>query len=125
LFAAKVSDALAHPVRIRMLRYIMAENFARRLVTNKDLVQVFDYAQATVSQHLSKLSKGGLIEAQKRGTRCFYFACIWRLTAFTETLKKIDSHENTENLPEFLLNDYYDTDDFVGEISIDETPLYL
>ena len=125
LFAARVSDALAHPARIRMLRYIMAENFARRLVTNKDLVTVFDYAQATVSQHLARLAKGGLIESQKRGTSCCYFACVGRLTTFTETLKKIDSRESEGSLPDFLLNDYYDADEFVGEITLDEAPRNL
>ena len=52
---ATVSDALAHPARIRMFRYIMQANRAMVTVCNKDLVEHFDYAQATVSQHMKKL----------------------------------------------------------------------
>ena len=46
-FLAVCSDALAHPARIRLLRYIMAQNKTRTPVCNKDLVAAFGYAQAT------------------------------------------------------------------------------
>ena len=96
LTAAKISDALAHPARIQILRYILVENLARRTVTNKDIVSVFNYAQATISQHLSKLIIGGLIDVQKRGTSSCYYARIGRLDIFVGLLKKIESHENAE-----------------------------
>ena len=90
MIAAKIADALAHPARIRMLRYILKENIARRSVTNKDLVLVFDYAQATVSQHISKLLVGGLLDVKKKGTSSLYFARIGRLSMFADMLKKIE-----------------------------------
>lgn len=102
LTAAKVADALAHPVRIRMLRFILAENLARRTVSNKDLVREFDYAQATISQHMSKLITGGLIEVKKKGTSSYYFAKVGKLSVFAETLKKIEGPANTNEMPEFL-----------------------
>ena len=49
LLIAKVSDALAHPARVKIFRYIMQANRAMVLVCNKDLVENFDYAQATIS----------------------------------------------------------------------------
>ena len=107
LAAAKVSDALAHPVRIRMLRYILTENLARRPVTNKDIVNEFDYAQATVSQHLSKLLLGGLLEVQKRGTSSCYFARVGRLSNYTDTLKRIESNGVGADMPDFLRSDFY------------------
>ena len=115
--AAKISDALAHPVRIRMLRFILKENLARRTVTNKDLVFAFDYAQATISQHLSKLVIGGLIDVRKKGTSSCYFARVGRLSYFAETLKKLESHSAGE-MPDFLRSDSFvpgDEDSKIGE----------
>ena len=104
LAAAKMADALAHPARIRMLKYILAENIARRSVTNKDLVKVFDYAQATISQHLSKLIIGGLLEVRKRRTSSYYYVLIGKLSTFTEILKRIDPANEGDELPDFLKN---------------------
>ena len=55
LLIANVSDALAHPARVKMFKYIMQANRAMVTVCNRDLVEHFDYAQATVSQHMKKL----------------------------------------------------------------------
>jgi DNA-binding transcriptional ArsR family regulator len=138
--AAKISDALAHPVRIRMLRYILTENLARRDVTNKDLVFVFDYAQATISQHLSKLLIGGLIDVRKKGTSSCYFARIGRLSFLTDTLKKIESRSDVGEMPDFLRAELFDHEDALAkdeeellpeffsdmlEDGFDEVPLYL
>ena len=43
LLIARISDALAHPARIKIFRYIMAANKKRERVCNKDLVNHFDY----------------------------------------------------------------------------------
>ena len=143
LAAAMAADALAHPVRIQMLRFILKENLARRTVANKDLVREFDYAQATISQHISKLVIGDLIEVQKKGTSSCYYAKIGKLTVFSETLKKIETPEPANDMPDFLRggaeesrrepekepppseNDmpgflqagFYDADDIVAELS--------
>lgn len=124
--AAKISDALAHPVRIRLLRYILTENLARRTVTNKDLVNSFDYAQATVSQHISKLLIGGLVEVQKKGTSSCYFARVGKLLAYTETIKKIETQAVESEMPEFLRTQFFEPEgaavdlgelDALGELS--------
>ena len=39
------SDALAHPLRVELFRFIYTENIARRQVCNKDLVERFGLAQ--------------------------------------------------------------------------------
>jgi DNA-binding transcriptional ArsR family regulator len=138
--AAKISDALAHPARIRILRYILSENLARRNVSNKDLVIVFDYAQATISQHLSKLLIGGLIDVRKKGTSSYYFAHVGRLSTYTEILKKIESRGDEEEMPEFLRAELFETEKNVEELGEEldqeffeestdedfyETPLFL
>jgi DNA-binding transcriptional ArsR family regulator len=115
--AAKISDALAHPARIRILRYILSENLARRNVTNKDLVIVFDYAQATISQHLSKLLIGGLVDVRKKGTSSYYFAHVGRLSTYTEILKKIESRGDEEEMPGFLRAELFETENDVLELS--------
>lgn len=108
LAVAKISDALAHPVRIRLLRHILSENLARRSVTNKDLVGAFGYAQATISQHVSKLLIGGLLEVQKKGTSSCYFARVGKLLAYTETIKKIDTRDLESEMPEFLRTQFFE-----------------
>ena len=59
LLIAQVSDALAHPARVEIFRYIYIENMNRRTVCNKNLVENFDYSQATISQHIKKLVISG------------------------------------------------------------------
>jgi ArsR family transcriptional regulator len=76
LLLAKVSDALAHPVRIKIFQFLMQKNAARELVCNKDVVANFDYAQATISQHLKTLIKSGLVDVQKKDKFSYYFVNI-------------------------------------------------
>ena len=72
LLIAKVSDALAHPARINIFRYIMQSNRAMVQVCNKDLVEHFNYAQATISQHTEKLVDPGLVEVKKKDKLSYY-----------------------------------------------------
>ena len=116
VMAAKISDALAHPARIRMLRFILTENLARRTVTNKDLVFAFDYAQATISQHISKLIIGGLLDVRKKGTSSCYFAKVGKLSLFSETLKKIESHQSEAEMPDFLKGEFFETEPSEDEL---------
>jgi ArsR family transcriptional regulator, arsenate/arsenite/antimonite-responsive transcriptional repressor len=87
---AQVSDALAHPARIRIFRFIMKCNKDRILVCNKDVVQEFDYAQATISQHLKTLVNSGLVEAQKKEKYTYYFVNIGVLMNYLDITKKFE-----------------------------------
>lgn len=58
---AKISDALAHPVRVKIIEYVLEKNEAQKGVTNKELVEHLGYAQATISQHLNTLCSAGLM----------------------------------------------------------------
>lgn len=88
LFLAKISDALAHPARIKIFRFIMAQNSARETVCNKDVVATFDYAQATISQHIKTLVKSGLVDVQKKDKFSYYFANIGLLIKYVNITKK-------------------------------------
>ncbi len=88
LLIAKVSDALAHPARVKIFRYIMQANRAMVLVCNKDLVENFDYAQATISQHVKKLADSGLIEVKKKDKFSYYYANLGMLMQYLNATKK-------------------------------------
>lgn len=90
LIIAGVSDALAHPARVRILRYIMKCNAARQLVCNKDIVGAFDYSQATISQHLKKLQEGQLVQVKKQDRFSYYFVNIGMLSKYVKVVNKFE-----------------------------------
>jgi len=85
---ANVSDALAHPVRLRLFRYIMQSNRSMEKVCNKDLVSEFGYAQATISQHMKKLVQSGLVEVKKEDKFSYYYANLGILMQYIDITKK-------------------------------------
>lgn len=87
---AECSDALAHPARIEIFRFIYRANMERQTVCNKDIVEAFDYAQATVSQHLSRLVSSGLLTAQKQSNRSYYYVSLGTLAKYLATVKKLN-----------------------------------
>ena len=94
LLVADVSDALAHPVRIKLYQYIMECNKDRIEVCNKDLVEAFDYSQATISQHMKKLISSGLVQAKKDERKSIYYANIGVLTKYLAATRKFSTFSN-------------------------------
>lgn len=90
LLIAKVSDALAHPVRIKIYRYIMQSNRNRTPVCNKDVVAAFDYSQATISQHIKKLVEADLVQVKKDDKFSMYYANIGILGKYLNATKKFE-----------------------------------
>ena len=88
LLIAKVSDALAHPARINIYRFIMQCTRQRENVCNKDVVAAFDYSQATVSQHIKKLVDSSLIEVKKVDKYSYYYANMGALARYLAATKK-------------------------------------
>ena len=84
----KVSDALAHPARLELYRYIMTENRRMNQVCTKDLVAAFDYAQATISQHMKVLVKSGLVDVKNKEKFAYYYANLGVLMKYTDAVKK-------------------------------------
>ena len=84
----KVSDALAHPARLELYRYIMTENRRMHQVCTKDLVAAFDYAQATISQHMKVLVKSGLVDVKNKEKFAYYYANLGVLMKYTDAVKK-------------------------------------
>jgi len=86
---AKTADALAHPLRVDLFRYILRCNKERLIVRNKDLVKVFGYSQATISQHLNMLKDGGLLTIKNQATSSCYYVNIGVLTKIINELSKM------------------------------------
>ncbi|MDR2088775.1 MAG: helix-turn-helix domain-containing protein [Clostridiales Family XIII bacterium] len=88
LLIAKVSDALAHPARIRIFRYILLCNAERKPVCNKDIVAGFDYSQSTISQHIQKLASADLVRVKRENAFSMYFANIGILKKYVDATQK-------------------------------------
>lgn len=56
--AARIYAALAHEVRLRILRHLMLQDAC----CCKEIVSTVDLAQSTVSQHLKVLVQAGLVD---------------------------------------------------------------
>ena len=65
---ANYFKALGHPVRVRILRRLLA---AEPCLCG-ELVDIFSLAQSTVSQHLKVLKDAGLVTSTADGPRCCY-----------------------------------------------------
>lgn len=82
---ATAAKALAHPVRVRILRILLE----RSACTCGEIVEELPLAQATVSQHLKVLRDAGLIRGEIEGVRACYCAnphALHRLNAMLEAL---------------------------------------
>ena len=67
---ARFAKALAHPARIKILKYLSQANFC----FTGDFVDVLPLAQSTVSQHLKELRDAGLLDAYENPPKMRY--CI-------------------------------------------------
>ena len=88
LLISDLSDALAHPLRVKILKYIMTQNRAMKTVCTKDLVDEFGYAQATISQHMKKLVLSGLVEAKHKEKFSYYYVNLGLLARYVDAAKK-------------------------------------
>ena len=91
LLIADISDALAHPARIKIFRFIMQCNKQRQPVCNKDLVEHFEYAQATISQHVKKLADANLLQVQKKDRFSYYYVHLGTLQRYLEATRKFEN----------------------------------
>lgn len=93
LLIADVSDALAHPARVKILQHILECNKDLVTVCNGDIVSAFDYSQSTISQHLSKLIKADLVQVKKDDKKSIYFANIGKLQMYLAATRKFNSFD--------------------------------
>ncbi|MBQ1484197.1 MAG: helix-turn-helix domain-containing protein [Clostridia bacterium] len=85
---ALISDAMAHPVRLALFRYVMQCNKSMTPVCNKDLVARFGYSQSTISQHMDKLIISGLLDTKKEKKYTYYYANLGVLMRYINLTKR-------------------------------------
>jgi ArsR family transcriptional regulator len=88
---ADVSDALAHPARVKIYQFILEKNKDMIPVCNQDLVAAFEYSQSTISQHVKKLIDANLIQMKKQDKKSMYFANIGRLSQYLAATRKFNT----------------------------------
>lgn len=86
---AKIADALAHPVRVTLLKYVLHKKNVRNDVCNSDLVKIFDYSQSTISQHVKKLVNAGLFNIVKRDKFTLYSVNLDVLNSYIKQLESL------------------------------------
>lgn len=88
---AEIANALAHPLRVALVRYLSTKNFGKgvdNVTCNKDLVEMFDYSQSTVSQHVKILKDSGLFITESKDKFTYYYLNKELLRTFSEFFKK-------------------------------------
>ncbi|AKU96246.1 Arsenical resistance operon repressor [Labilithrix luteola] len=81
---AEQLGALGHPVRLGILRHVVQageEGAAAGEIQNK-----LDVPASTLSHHIDRLVRTGLVEARREGTYIFYSAVFPALRALTDYL---------------------------------------
>lgn len=86
---AEISDALSHPVRVAILKYVKEKNGVRNDVCNMDLVNNFSYSQATISQHVKKLVDIGIFNIKREDKYSFYSINKSVLNQYIKLLKEL------------------------------------
>jgi ArsR family transcriptional regulator len=65
---AGMCKALAHPVRVKIVQYLLSIEGCQC----SNIVERFELAQSTISQHLKVLKDAGLVQGQVEGVRVCY-----------------------------------------------------
>lgn len=89
---AELANALSHPLRVALVRYLNDKDGGTGLdnaTCNKDLVQMFDYSQSTMSQHTKILTQCGLFRVEKKDQFRYYFLNRELLREFYDFLNKM------------------------------------
>ena len=85
---AEIGNALAHPVRVALVRYLHHRNCGQgtgNITCNKDLVDLFDYSQSTISQHLKILKESGLFQTEVKNKFTYYSLNKYLLREYTKS----------------------------------------
>ena len=91
LMIASVSDALAHPARVKIFRYVMNHNLDHQKICNKDIVSAFDYSQATISQHVKRLVTADLFQVKKEERYSYYYVNVGLLGRYMNAIQQFQA----------------------------------
>ena len=91
---ALIAKALAHPMRVRILRILLE----RQACLCGEIVAALPLSQATVSQHLKVLKEAGLVQGEIDGPRVCYCASPGRLADLAALVEGLASVPVTAEL---------------------------
>lgn len=96
---AEFANALSHPARIALLKYLIAHPSSRC----SELVKTLPLSQPSCSRHLAELRKAKLVEASQQGNEVRYSLQASRIQSFCEafhtTLSSQDNEQMATNNP--------------------------
>ncbi|CAN5923759.1 metalloregulator ArsR/SmtB family transcription factor [soil metagenome] len=81
---AEQLGALGHPVRLAVLRHVVQAGKDGAAVG--EIQAKLDVPASTLSHHIDRLARSGLLEARREGTYIFYSAAFPALRALTDYL---------------------------------------
>ena len=81
---AEQLGALGHPARLAILRHVVQAG--PKGAAAGDIQAELDIPASTLSHHLDRLARTGLLEAERQGTYIFYRAVFTALRALTDFL---------------------------------------
>ena len=87
---AALCKALAHPVRIKIVRHLLRED---RCICGK-IVNILPLAQSTVSQHLKILKEAGLVRGAVEGPTTCYCVDKERLASIGQAMEALFNWKN-------------------------------
>ena len=87
---ANLCKALAHPVRLKIIRHLLDED---RCICGR-IVEVLPLAQSTVSQHLKILKEAGLVQGEVEGPKTCYCVDKKRLASVCTSMSALLNCEN-------------------------------
>lgn len=80
---AEFANALSHPARIALLRYLLDHADCRCT----ELVESFPLSQPSCSRHLAELRKANLVEATQHGNEVRYRLRTTRIKTFCDVFR--------------------------------------
>ncbi len=117
LLVTRVLEALAEPVRLRMVRILEGQELAVG-----ELVKVLQLPQSTVSRHLKVLSEAGLLTKRTAGTAALYRVVLDDLSLPVRAIwmavrEQVDGSEDVRRLRAVLAERRLDSQAFFGRVA--------
>lgn len=88
---ANIANALSHPLRLALVRFLSEKDGDTGIdnaTCNKQLVEMFDYSQSTLSQHVKILKDCGLFTTKVQDKFTYYYLNRDLLKKFKDTLPR-------------------------------------
>ena len=90
---ASIFKALGHPTRVKIVEHLIRINTC----VCGDLVNIFPYAQSTISQHLKQLKEAGIVCGEVEGPKTYFCVDKSVLNQFKEYINSLsDNREKDE-----------------------------